>query len=90
MNRKKKKIEKSFWKVTNWLKGISDVQEIYNVWTVGQNLLFPKREYIKKKKKDEESFWKNINWLKGISDIREMKYDIWTSWTKFIILKAWV
>lgn len=29
---KKKKNEKSFWKSSNWLKGISDVQEIYDIF----------------------------------------------------------
>lgn len=37
VNRKKK--EESFWKSINWLKGIPDVEEIYDMWTVWRKFI---------------------------------------------------
>lgn len=48
VNRKKK--EESFWKSINWLKGIPDVEEIYDIWTVWRKFIRLNPFSSKKKK----------------------------------------
>lgn len=53
VNRKKK--EESFWKSINWLKGIPDVEEIYDMWTVWRKFI-RLNPFSSKKKKNTIDF----------------------------------